>query len=53
MDGRNAANYILQNNIEGCFVECGVDAGYFEEEWIKELQDHNTIRDIYMFDTFA
>lgn len=29
MDGTAAVNYILQNNIEGVFVECGVETGNF------------------------
>lgn len=53
MDGAASVNYILQHNIEGCFVECGVDSGYFEHIWINELIKHNSIRDIYMYDTFS
>ena len=53
MDGANAVNYILKNNIEGVIIECGVDSGDFEYIWIKELQKHNTIRDIYLYDTFG
>ena len=27
MDGRDAIQYVLRNNIEGAVCECGVDAG--------------------------
>jgi hypothetical protein len=53
MDGENAVKYILQNNIEGVIVECGVDSGDFEYIWIKELMKNNTVRDIYLYDTFG
>ena len=52
MDGESAVRYILENNIDGCIVECGVDAGDFEYRWIKELQAAGQERDIYMYDTF-
>jgi len=53
MDGADAVNYILQNNIEGCFIECGVGNGHFEHIWINELMKNNSVRDIYLFDTFG
>ena len=53
MDGADAVNYILQNNIEGCIIECGVESGNFEHIWINELMKNNSVRDIYLFDTFA
>jgi hypothetical protein len=34
MDGADAVNYVLQNNIEGVFIECGVETGNFEYIWI-------------------
>ena len=52
MDGADAIKYILENNIEGVIIECGVCAGLFEEIWIQELQKHNVVKDIYMYDTF-
>jgi hypothetical protein len=52
MDGVNAINYILYNNIEGDIVECGVYKGEFEYIWIKQLQHRNTVRDIYLYYTF-
>lgn len=52
MDGVNALNYILDNNIEGVIVECGVESGDFEYLWIEQLKKRNQIRDIYMYDTF-
>lgn len=53
MDGADAVSYILQNNIEGVIVECGVGDGHFEHIWINELMKHDCIRDIYLYDTFA
>ena len=53
MDGADAITYILSNNIDGAIVECGVDAGTFEYIWINELMKNNTVRDIYLYDTFA
>jgi hypothetical protein len=53
MDGADAINYILQNNIEGVIVECGVDSGYFEHIWINELLKNNAVRDIFLYDTFG
>jgi hypothetical protein len=53
MDGADAVNYILQNNIEGCIIECGVESGNFEHIWINELMKQNSVRDIYLFDTFS
>jgi hypothetical protein len=54
MDGAQSVNYIIQNNIEGAFVECGVYDGDFQEIWINTLKkNNNSIRDIYLYDTFA
>jgi hypothetical protein len=53
MDGAEAIKYILNANIEGDIVECGVFEGAFEEIWINELMKNNTTRDIYLFDTFG
>ena len=53
LDGEGTIKYILNNNIEGVLVECGVDSGAFEEIWINELIKNNTVRDIYLYDTFA
>ena len=53
MDGSDAINYVIDNNIEGAICECGVDAGYFESIWIDELIKRNTTRDIYLYDTFG
>jgi hypothetical protein len=53
MDGADAVNYVLQNNIEGVFVECGVETGNFEYIWITELLKNNSLRDIYLYDTFG
>jgi hypothetical protein len=53
MDGAEAVNYILKNNIEGVIIECGVDSGNFEHIWINELMKNNAVRDIYLYDTFS
>lgn len=53
MDGADAIHYILENNVEGAIVECGVDSGNFEHIWITELMKKNTERDIYLYDTFG
>lgn len=53
MDGADAINYILQNNIEGAIIECGVETGHFEHIWIQELMKNNVVRDIYLYDTFG
>jgi O-methyltransferase len=52
MDGVQALSYILDNNIEGAIVECGVFDANFEFMWIQELKRRNVVRDIYMYDTF-
>ena len=53
MDGADAVRHVLDNNVEGVFVECGVGSGTFEYAWITELQKRGAVRDIYMYDTFA
>ena len=53
IDGEGTIKYILNNNIEGDLVECGVDTEVFEEIWINELIKNNQQRDIYLYDTFA
>ena len=53
MDGADAINYILKNNIEGVIIECGVESGNFEYIWINELIKNNAVRDIYLYDTFG
>ncbi len=53
MDGADAINHILRNNIEGVIIECGVDSGRFEYIWINELIKNNALRDIYLYDTFG
>lgn len=53
IDGENSIKYILENNIEGVIVECGVYSGDFQERWIKELMKNNTHRELYLYDTFT
>ena len=52
MDKIDALDYVLNNNIEGALVECGVQYGCVEYNWINHLIPKNQIRDIYLFDTF-
>jgi len=53
MDGADVIDYILENNIEGAIVECGVEYGDFEYTWINRLKEKSAVYDIYLFDTFA
>lgn len=53
MDGPDAIDYILNNNIEGDIVECGCGNGNFEVMWIRRLLELNSRKHIHMFDTFA
>lgn len=53
MDRADAVRYIMDNNIEGCIVECGVFTGNFEHTCITELMSRNMRRHIYMYDTFS
>ena len=53
MDKEAAVEYVIKNNIDGVFIECGVGDGQFERIWINELKKNNTVRDIYMYDTFS
>jgi len=43
---------ILKKNIQGAFVECGVDTGRQEVMWISKFKEYNTLRHIHMYDTF-
>ena len=45
-------NYIENNNIKGCIVECGVHEGQQEVLFINQLNNLNKKRHIYMYDTF-
>lgn len=53
MDGRDAITYVIENNIQGEIVECGVETGNFEYIWINELIKRNEFRNIYLYDTFS
>ncbi len=53
MDGAAALQYVLDNNIEGAIVECGVDTARFERMWIECLLRNKCERDIFMYDTFT
>ena len=53
IDGKEAIDYIEENNIQGCIVECGVWNGDREVEFITRLDELNAERrHIYMYDTF-
>ncbi len=48
-----AVRYIVRNSIEGCFVECGVWRGGSSMASVLTLmQEGDTSRDVYLFDTF-
>lgn len=54
MNDNTVVDYILDSNIEGAFVECGVQSGKIEKMWIDRLKRRNIkSRDIYLYDTFA
>jgi O-methyltransferase len=54
MDGPDAIDYIIKNNIPGVLVECGVDKGAQPFSWIETLLKHQcTDRHIYLYDTFT
>ena len=54
MDGADAVKYIIENNIQGSLVECGVADGNFPHIWITELMKYGvTMRNIYLYDTFT
>jgi O-methyltransferase len=52
MDGHMASNHVINNNIQGAFVECGVYTGNLENAWISDLLRTGQIRSIYLYDTF-
>ena len=53
MDGADAIKYIIDKNISGNIVECGVGDGKMEHIWIQELMQYGVRRNIFMYDTFA
>ena len=53
MDGESVIDYIINNNIEGDLVECGVQEGKQELIWIKKLLSYKCNKNIIMFDTFS
>ncbi len=49
-----AVDYIIQNNISGSIVECGVWKGGSVAAFLYQLISYNDIsRDVYLFDTFT
>lgn len=48
-----SVRYVIDNNIEGDFVECGVWKGGSVMTMAKVLLQEGQKRDIYLFDTFA
>jgi len=53
MDWFEAVRYVMDNDISGAIVECGVEEGNFQAACITELMARNQTRDIYLFDTFG
>jgi len=53
MDWFDAVRYVMDNDISGAIVECGVEEGNFQAACITELMARNQTRDIYLFDTFG
>ena len=54
MNDYTVVDYILDSNIEGAFVECGVQTGKIEMIWMSALKRRNELsRDIYLYDTFT
>ena len=53
MNETEIVEYIVKNNIQGCFVECGIDTAKKELLWIETLRNYKTLRHIYMYDTFG
>ena len=53
MDGRASVKYVIESQIEGALVECGVEQGNFQKLWIAELQSLGVERDIFLYDTFG
>ena len=41
MNDNTVVDYILDSNIEGAFVECGVQTGKIEKIWINGLKRRN------------
>jgi hypothetical protein len=53
MDGRSAVEYVVAHKVPGVFVECGVEDGKQEIEWIHTLKALHAERTIVLYDTFA
>ena len=47
MSSYNLGKYVVENNIEGDIIECGVASRDFEYIWIQELIKNNNKHDIY------
>lgn len=53
MDGLDALRYVLENEIPGCLVECGIGSGQFPVMWAEELVRRGVNdRVLYLIDTF-
>ena len=53
MDTKEAIIYCEKNNIEGCYVECGVCAGHHPILACNTILQNNFYkRYIYMYDTY-
>ena len=48
-----ATAYVVQNKIEGAFIECGVWRGGSVMAMALALKDMGEVREIYLYDTFS
>ena len=53
LDKEAAARYVIEHDVEGVLVECGVATGNTPAAWITELVRLGAEREIHMYDTFT
>ena len=53
MNDSNVIDYVIEHEIDGVLVECGIQNARIEKMWIEQLKQKNIERDIYMYDTFT
>lgn len=52
MDSIEAVDYVINRQIPGALVECGVASGRHPVSWAKRLIERSQTRDIWLYDTF-